>query len=38
MRYNLIENLVISEILRNFVVNKNNKTKEFRYDYRGQNY
>ena len=30
--------MVISEIFSNFVVDKNNETKEFRYDYRGQSY
>ena len=30
--------MVISEIFSNFVVDKNNETKEFRYDYRRQSY
>ena len=32
------ENSTISEIFSDFVVDKNNETKEFRYDYRGQIY
>ena len=32
------ENSTISEIFSDFVVDKNNETKEFRYDYQRQSY
>ena len=38
MKYIQLKNFVISEMISYFVVDKNNETKEFRYDYRGQSY